>query len=143
MINYSTPAVNDLPAIKALLGKNELPYLDIDPYLEDFIIAKDNGAIVGTIGVEIVFPYGLVRSLSVEDNYRKQGIAARLLEKIIYHSKGRRVKELYLLTTTADRFFTRHGFSITDRTSVPPQVQKTKEFLHLCPDTAVCMHKII
>lgn len=65
MINYSTPAVNDLPAIKALLGKNELPYLDIDPYLEDFIIAKDNGAIVGTIGVEIVFPYGLVRSLSV------------------------------------------------------------------------------
>jgi amino-acid N-acetyltransferase len=51
------------------------------------------------------------------------------------------VKELYLLTTTAEKFFPKLGFDSIDRDNVPTPIQATEEFSSICPSTAVCMVK--
>ena len=48
---------------------------------------------------------------------------------------------LHLLTTTAERFFTRHGFVVADRASAPPAIRQTREFADLCPASAAYLTK--
>ena len=49
--------------------------------------------------------------------------------------------EVWLLTTTAQRFFERSGYERVSREDVPDEVRMCKEFTILCPSTAVCMRK--
>jgi len=46
---------------------------------------------------------------------------------------------LYALTTTAPGFFVGLGFSVADRSDVPPAVRASPEFSSICPDTAVVL----
>src|SRR5438874_1090569 len=49
------------------------------------------------------------------------------------------IDELYLLTTTAENYFPRFGFTPTTRAAVPDVVKASAEFRGACPDTAVVM----
>jgi amino-acid N-acetyltransferase len=51
------------------------------------------------------------------------------------------VKSLYLLTTTADRFFAGLGFRRLQREMAPLAIKSTSQFSSLCPATAVLMSK--
>ncbi|MGH7620943.1 MAG: arsenic resistance N-acetyltransferase ArsN2, partial [Gemmatimonadaceae bacterium] len=51
------------------------------------------------------------------------------------------IDELYLLTTTAERFFAELGFRTIDRADVPASVRGSVEFTSACPDTAVAMNR--
>jgi amino-acid N-acetyltransferase len=57
------------------------------------------------------------------------------------HLQG--IKELYLLTNTAEGFFSKIGFNKVERDNVPDSIRATKEFQSLCPSTAACMAKRI
>ena len=48
---------------------------------------------------------------------------------------------LHLLTTTAERFFTRRGFVVADRASAPPAIRRTREFADVCPASAAYLTK--
>ena len=47
--------------------------------------------------------------------------------------------DVYLLTTTARYYFTRHGFAECARDTVPAAVRDSWEFRSGCPTTAVVM----
>jgi amino-acid N-acetyltransferase len=49
------------------------------------------------------------------------------------------LQALYLLTTTAERYFPSFGFSVTTREKVPDAVRDTVEFRSACPASAVVM----
>jgi amino-acid N-acetyltransferase len=51
------------------------------------------------------------------------------------------VPAIYLLTTTAERFFPKFGFERIQRTDVPATVQTSIEFTSACPSTATVMRK--
>lgn len=53
------------------------------------------------------------------------------------------MKELYLLTITAKKFFKKVGFDEIKRTLVPSVIQNTTEFKDLCPSSATCMRMIV
>ena len=50
---------------------------------------------------------------------------------------------IYLLTTTAERFFPRFGFEVVTREDVPDSVKASVEFQGACPATAVIMRRTI
>ncbi|UOG32515.1 arsenic resistance N-acetyltransferase ArsN2 [Leptospira noguchii] len=139
-IIYKPATKNDEPLIKSLLAKNNLPYGDIKAEnIIDFIIAKYEDKIIGVIGLEIFDHVALLRSLCVEEEYRKEKIGISLYKKITAYAHAKRIIELYLLTTTADKYFNRLGFEIVNRLTAPDLIKMSLEFKDYCPSSAVFM----
>ncbi len=138
-MRYEFAKTQDLDSIGELLKICDLPSNDIREYLEHFIVASDQSLLVGCIGLEPDVP--LLRSLAVEPSYRGQGIAQELCARLLTHATTLGIRDLYLLTTTADRFFDRAGFQRLDRSSAPENIRLHKQFSELCPSSAALMHR--
>lgn len=112
--------------------------------LSGFLVAVDEeGAIVGSVCLEPLGGDALLRSLAVALHLRATGLGTSLLQAIEREARARPYASLWLLTTSAQRFFEYHGYSTVDRTNVPGAVRETTQFMRLCPSTAVCMKKRI
>jgi amino-acid N-acetyltransferase len=132
----------DLPAIRALLAASGLPGEDLTPvHLDSFWIRRDAGGLAGVVGLEPRGRAALLRSLAVRPDTRGHGFGADLLAHAESQAATLGVDALYLLTTTADRFFAAHGYAVTPRENAPPEIQATAEFAELCPSNSVCMTK--
>ncbi|WP_020601335.1 arsenic resistance N-acetyltransferase ArsN2 [Spirosoma spitsbergense] len=128
-----------LPELVQLLTKNQLPVEDLPVDLPNFWLALDGEKLVGSVGFEIYNTVGLLRSLSVDETYRNQAIARQLCDRAFDEAKKQAVSTVYLITTTADRYFQRLGFSLVDRSTVPDAIMKTSQFSSLCPSSATVM----
>ncbi len=80
-----------------------------------FLLAESGGSIVGTIGLESYPPRGLLRSAAVLPAFRDRGIGVLLVDALVRAARERSISELVLLTTTAEKFFGRLGFSRIER----------------------------
>ena len=130
--------------VKELIAKCGLHTEDITAgMLRHYIVARKGNLILGVVGLEPGGKACLLRSLAVDEAYRNQGIAVKLLASIEKYAKMMGVETLYLLTLTAEKFFAAAGYQRTDRESAPAEIKETAEFKTLCPDTAVCMCKTI
>lgn len=135
--------MKDEKQIRQLLAAAGLPYDDIHTHLHNFLVARQDDAMVGAVGLEIYGELGLLRSLVVASSSQGNGVGRMLFDTIMAYARMRRVRALYLLTTTADRFFGKLGFTVVDRNKLPEAIRKTNEFLKLCPTNAVCMTRRI
>jgi amino-acid N-acetyltransferase len=135
-----TPAAPaDGPTIAALLRAADLPHEDIAPHLEHFLVARQDSAIVGAIGLERYTPDGLLRSLVVTPAHRGRGLGDGLVRRLERAAADWGVERFWLLTTTAEAFFARRGFRVAPRADAPAEIAATHEFKSLCPSTAICM----
>jgi amino-acid N-acetyltransferase len=134
---------SDIGRIKAILKKADLPYEDIGPTRQEFIVASQGTKILGAVGLEPYDECGLLRSLAVEDTFRGHGIGRALVMEMTGHAREKGIKYLFLLTLTADRFFEKEGFERISRESMPEAIQNTTEFTSICPVSSVCMKKEI
>ena len=134
---------DDLDAITALLGENALPASDINAAaLHDFLVAEDShGALVGSVGVEMFGHAGLLRSLAVAYSARSSGLGSRLLSHAEQTARARGVLQLWLLTTTASKFFEEMMYVTESRNAAPAELQASSQFAELCPSTALCLTK--
>jgi amino-acid N-acetyltransferase len=142
-ISYSFAAPSDLPSARSLLTDCTLPAEDVHKHFEHFVIAKDGEDVVGVIGLEPLGRSALLRSLAVAPRHRGRGIGRELYRRILAYAHLRGAARLYLLTLSAQDYFTRLGFQVVVRAEVPDEVRATEEFRNLCPDTAVCLAKQI
>lgn len=130
----------DLPAISKLLQGCELPHDDVHARVH-FMVAEENGHLVGVGGIE---PCGasvaLLRAFAVQPAVRGRGIARALYEAVRAQAYATGIRDVYLLTTTAERYFTRLGFTPVARDDAPEAIRRTRQFCALCPDTAQLMH---
>ncbi|MEK8080562.1 arsenic resistance N-acetyltransferase ArsN2 [Pseudomonas sp. XK-1] len=131
-------------AAKALLAAAGLPTADLTAeHFAHFIAAGPAQAPEALIGLQ---PYGevaLLRSLVVSPEARGKGYGSALVTEIEAYAQQLGVRELYLLTNSAETFFSRRGYSSVERAGVPEPIRQTAEFSSLCPASAVCMHKRI
>jgi amino-acid N-acetyltransferase len=126
----------------ALLMAQRLPVSDItDEHLEHFFFTGSEGSPTGLVGVEIYGAEALLRSLVVAQAARTHGIGSALVQHAEDYAAARRVDSMYLLTTTAESFFARHGYRRVDRTRAPLSIQSTAEFAGLCPASSAFMIK--
>ena len=139
IISTATPV--DAPAILALLDRCGLPTAGLVAHLAETFVAHRNGEVVESAALEIYADGALLRSVAADPRERGAGLGQRLTEAAITRAEARGVSALYLLTTTAERFFPRFGFQKINRTDVPSTVQESTEFKSTCPTSAIVMRK--
>ncbi len=133
----------DLDAVESLLSANDLPLDGVKENFSGFVVAEDKGEIAGAIGLEKFGSVALLRSAVVSPAYRGSGVGRRLVEQLLERASNEGIEQLFLLTTTAEKYFPRFGFSPTDRSAVPTAVKTSAEFQGACPDSAVVMTRRI
>ncbi|HZD85078.1 MAG TPA: arsenic resistance N-acetyltransferase ArsN2 [Gemmatimonadaceae bacterium] len=139
MIRIRNATSADLPAVENLLSASDLPLDGVKDNFSNFKVAEDDGEIAGAIGLEEFGAVALLRSAVVSPGHRGSGVGRRLVEHLLEGAEVAGIEELYLLTTTADQYFPRFGFTRTTRSAVPDAVKASAEFQGACPDTAVVM----
>jgi amino-acid N-acetyltransferase len=129
-----------LADIQALLREAELP-ADVEPHLDDFILARRGETVVGCVGMEVLGGVALFRSLAVARAERRRGLAHRLYGALEEAARGRGVERAFLLTRTIQPLAERWGFRTVPRSAVPEDVLGTSEFRGACCAGAVAMVK--
>ena len=130
-------------AIIDLLQSAKLPFEDLPASLENFFVAIENNKVVGAAGLEKYGSSGLLRSLVVGREYRDRKIASKLAEALEHHATTLGISCIYLLTETAPQYFEKKGYKRISRDLVPGELQTSSEFSHVCPVSAIVMHKAV
>jgi ribosomal protein S18 acetylase RimI-like enzyme len=103
------------------LGRSDTPdeiqkKLTRDPDL--FLVAEENGQIIGTIIGGYDGRRGLLYHLAVATSYRGRGIGSRLMEEIESRLRAKGCLRCYLLVTTNNpegmQYYERHGWERMD-----------------------------
>jgi amino-acid N-acetyltransferase len=133
----------DSEAVEALLHDSKLPTDGVAEWLEKFWVAEHQGEVVGVAGMERYGDGGLLRSVAVAPEWRGTGLGRALVDRVLDEGRAAGVRDVYLLTTTAEHYFPRLGFVCVDRETVPKAVQGSAEFTGACPATAVVMRRTV
>jgi amino-acid N-acetyltransferase len=140
-VHIGRATADDAPAITELLLRSELPIVGLLQHLEMAIVARADGRLVGCAALELYDDGALLRSVAVDASARGQRIGRRLTQTALDLAFSLGTPAVYLLTTTAEEFFPRFGFSRIARGDVPPGVRGSEEFQSACPTSAVVMRK--
>lgn len=136
-LRQATPA--DWPAIETLLQAHGLPTAGARNHLATFVIAQSGRDIIGCAGVEPHGEVALLRSVAVAPGRHRQGIGRTMVSLVLEEARRRNFKAVYLLTTTAREYFSRHGFALADRAAAPTALHQSAEFQGACPASADLM----
>ncbi len=130
----------DAPAILELLRQADLPTSDLhaQSWLH-FVVARVDQRVVGAIGLEPHGHLALLRSLVVHPDLQGGGLGRQLVAEARHLARQLSLRELWLLTTTAESFFAPEGFIRVVREDTPPAIRQSAEFCSLCPDSAAVM----
>ena len=131
----------DLPEIRALLERVHLPLAGVSEHLATMLVAREGGHIVGTAALELYADGALLRSVAVDPDRQGQQLGHELTGAALQLATTRAVTTVFLLTTTAQRFFPKFGFEQIAREHVPQSVQASVEFQSACPESAIVMRK--
>ena len=131
----------DLDEILALLAISQLPPDGLRDHLATTFVARAGGRIVGSAGLERYADGALLRSVAVLPECRGQRHGRELVEAAIRLAQAHEMPAIYLLTTTAEEYFTQYGFERISRADVPATVRASIEFTSACPSSAIVMRK--
>lgn len=142
-LEIAAASPNDLEDIEHLLAACKLPVEGVGDLVDSFLVARVDGNLAGVAAIERCGVNGLLRSVAVDPAARSEGVGRALVERLITDAREKRLPALYLLTTTAEKYFTLFGFSATERDEAPTEVQNTSQFRDLCPSSATLMRLIL
>ena len=132
-----------LEEVLALLAESNLPVADIDASSPiQFFGVRDGSRLAAVVGLELYPPVGLLRSLAVAPGFRARGTGRKLVAFVESFAAANAVQTLFLLATTAERFFLALGYVLASRACAPAAIQATSQFSTLCPDSCafLCKH---
>jgi len=102
---------------------------------------RRNGKLVGVVGIERSGTMALLHSLAVSVELRGSGLGRTLVQFAEAEARSKGIRALFLLTETAEQFFTKLGYQLLSRENAPPEIKKTAQFSTLCPATSSFMSK--
>jgi amino-acid N-acetyltransferase len=130
---------DDLGQITPLLDAAGLPPLPANLPLANVLVALQGATVIGVIAMEVRGLRGLVRSVAVEPGHSRKGVGTSLLQSLLARVQELSLRELYLLTEGAEKFFGNAGFVAVPRDSVPAEIRSTSEYSEQCPESATVM----
>ena len=142
-INIERPQQYDEVDVFRLIEQNHLLLAGLDQHLNTALVARQEGHIVGTAALEMYREGALLRSVAVAPEMQRKSIGHQLTSAALALAQELRAPAVYLLTTTAERFFLRFGFERITRADVPAGVQTSVEFTMVCCSSAVVMRKTL
>ena len=125
-----------------LLEDNSLPTSDLAGK-ELYALLDEDGKLLGSGGLEIFGNKTLVRSVCIIKEMQGHGLGRIINKELEKIAAGKNIHELFLLTTTAKKFFEQQKYSVIDRSAVPEVIQKSSEFSEVCPSSATVMKKAL
>lgn len=131
----------DLAAVRKLLQQHHLPLDGVDAHIGAMVVARDGSTVVGTAALELYADGALLRSVAVDPSVQGRHLGHDLTEAALRVARANGIETVYLLTTTAEKFFPKLGFEPITREQVPVSVQASVEFRSACPASAVVMRK--
>lgn len=137
VVRRATPADED--AVLGLVRRAGLSVPGVVEHLTDFLVAERGGTVVAAMGLEHRGADALLRSAVVHETERGQGIGDTLYHALLADAISRDVRTLYLLTTSAEGYWARRGFTAVPRAAVPERVRESEEFRGACPASAAAM----
>ena len=90
--------------------------------LRDFFVFEENGTILGTAALHIVWDdLAEVRSVAVVENSGRKGIGSLLVRACIAEALQIGLRRIFCLTYKPE-FFGKHGFRLVDKSELPHKV---------------------
>jgi len=135
-------SIDSLEKVKALLATCKLPIADLTPLSSPlfFGVCVDN-ELMAIVGIEMFDGVGLLRSLAVSPTHQGKGLARELVCFAEGYAKERNIKSIFLLTETAEDFFRKLGYQMTDRSKAPESIRSTSQYSGLCPASSALMSR--
>jgi amino-acid N-acetyltransferase len=113
--------------LQELLSASGLPIDDLRGKL--FVgMARGDRSLVAAGGLDLAPPHALLRSLAVRPDLKGQGFGRVMAIKMLGEARNAGVREVYLLTTDAAKFFAQFGFESVTRAEVPSEIANTSQF---------------
>lgn len=133
----------DWPAIEALLERLKLPTEGAYDHLSTYVVATQDGQLLGCIGAEIYpsspGPVALMRSVAIEPDWQRRGVGEALVSLMLEQARKRGIHSVHLLSVTSPEYFARFGFKRGPREKAPPALMQSAEFQGACPACAAFM----
>src|SRR5215207_6361918 len=120
VVRTATP--DDLAAVEQLLTASGLPLDGVRDAFSTFVVAHTGKELVGVAGLEVCCDNALLRSVAVRPEWRSHGVGRALVTRVVSDAEARGLRALYLLTTTAERYFPSFGFRTISRDGDVPRV---------------------
>ncbi len=128
----------------SLLRAAGLPTEDLtEQHCEHFYYSGRHSEPESLVGLELFGEVALLRSLAVAEFLRGKGTGGALLAHAEEQARRAGIRRLYLLTTTAERFFLERGFVRASRESAPDEIRATREFAGICPASSSFLVKTL
>ena len=135
----------DTAAVHELLREADLPLDGVPEDLTLLLVAeRATGGpreLIGAVALERHGTAALLRSAVVAPALRGTHLGEALVRRALTEARAAGVRDLVLLTTTADQWFPRFGFARISRADVPTSLQASREFQGACPASAIVMHR--
>ena len=114
---------------RANLGTDGLTDETIDYFL---LLENEQGALMGTLGMEAFAEFGLLRSLVVSPGQAEKEIFV-LFDQMVQLAKEKGMKDLFLATnkSVALPFFGIMGFQKIDRAEIPSEFYQSEHIRHV------------
>ena len=142
-VKLRTAEPADLAGVLSLLERSDLPTAGVAKEFAHFLVAESDGELVGVAGLELYDGSALLRSVAVEERWRKTGVGRAMVERALDLARERGIEDIYLLTTTAEDYFPKFGFTCMCRDDVSGGVRSSVEFQTACPASATVMRKTL
>ncbi len=135
---YRRGRSGDEPRFAQLIIAGELPPMFIEEFVEGFVAAEHDGAVIGCGGLEVYGDCGVIRSVVVEERARELRIGERIAALLMDDARAAGITSLYLFTMHARPFWRRLGFVDTplDAWKGPPRVSWQYQFISRHPEAA-------
>ncbi len=126
MIEIVKPTIADCDSMKFLIDKYvkthivlPRPIEDIAERIREFIVVKDGSKVIATSSLRIFYPnLAEIRTITIDENYQKQGLGRKLIEKELEEARILGIHKVFALTTQVE-FFQKVGFQLIDKKQLP------------------------
>ena len=133
----------DKAAALELLKTSKLPTSDLEEAPVRLFGIFHAGKLIAVSGLEIYGTEAILRSVAIQPAYRSTGLGAALLAATEAKARELQLTDLFLLTTTAEKFFRKHHYMDYERNACSEEIRHSQEFSNICPSTAICLHKYL
>jgi amino-acid N-acetyltransferase len=122
----------------SLLNLAELPVPEADE-IARFLAVEDEMGLIGFGGLEGSGPDQLLRSVVTASGVRRRGLGKVLVRQLVEEARSQGAERLWLLTSKANSFFAKLGWSEEPRDKAPELVRMSRRYTEICPATAALM----
>ena len=135
-VRQLTPQDSDWRTFSDLLALAALP--EPEGAGRSFAVEDERG-LMGFGTIEGEGQDRLLRSVILVPGLRHRGLGVRLASQLVERARAEGAERLWLLTTRADRWFARLGWSAVARAEAPEAIRRSGQFQGICPDSATLM----